>query len=263
MTSGSRMAPAGSIPAAPICRPQFSFGDMPATEMLRPAGHSKIDLAIRWSARQSDGLYLQSRYGVLRLSPVGSAIIRITFVKDLQMMPEANPAIAVSHIDRTWMYRERNGNMELTTDELCLQIDKITGAIRYMTHDKKLLLSERNKECRQIETGLNGQNKTWLFLDFQKNENLYGMGTPAQNGIKLRGSARYISPGSATGELPFLISDKGYGILLASDGPAICCDISTYGSYLYTEENAIDYYFIAGKRQNTILNAYAYLLGRL
>lgn len=263
MTSGSRMAPAGSIPAAPIGRPQFSFGDMPATEMLRPAGHSKIDLAIRWSARQSDGLYLQSRYGVLRLSPVGSAIIRITFVKDRQMMPEANPAIAVSHIDRTWMYRERNGNMGLTTDELCLQIDKITGAIRYMTHDKKLLLSERNKECRQIETGLNGQNKTWLSLDFQKNENLYGMGTPAQNGIKLRGSARYISPGSATGELPFLISDKGYGILLASDGPAICCDISTYGSYLYTEENAIDYYFIAGKRQNTILNAYAYLLGRL
>ena len=114
MTSGSRMAPAGSIPAAPIGRPQFSFGDMPATEMLRPAGHSKIDLAIRWSARQSDGLYLQSRYGVLRLSPVGSAIIRITFVKDRQMMPEANPAIAVSHIDRTWMYRERNGNLRPT-----------------------------------------------------------------------------------------------------------------------------------------------------
>lgn len=202
--------------------------------------------------------------GIIFVSSVTSRhIIRITFVKDRQMMPEANPAIAVSHIDRTWMYRERNGNMGLTTDELCLQIDKITGAIRYMTHDKKLLLSERNKECRQIETGLNGQNKTWLFLDFQKNENLYGMGTPAQNGIKLRGSARYISPGSATGELPFLISDKGYGILLASDGPAICCDISTYGSYLYTEENAIDYYFIAGKRQNTILNAYAYLLGRL
>ena len=255
----SRLTPA----SAPSCKLPFSFGDMPATEKLRPAGHSKIDLAIRWSTKQPDGLYLQSRYGVLRLSPVGSAIIRVTFVKGQQMMTETTPTIAVSHIDKTWMYRERNGKVELTTDELCLQVDKITGAIKYMTHSQKLLLSERNKECRQIETDLSGRNKAWLFLDFQKNENLYGMGTPSQNGIKLRGSARYISPGTGTGELPFLLSDKGYGILLASDGPAICCDISTYGSYLYMEENAIDYYFIAGKQQNTILNAYAYLLGRL
>lgn len=244
-------------------RHMFSFGDMPATELLRPAGHSKIDLAIRWSAKQPDGLYLQSRYGILRLSPVGSAIIRVTFVKGQQMITITNPAIAVNHIDRTWMYRERNGKVELTTDELCLQIDKMTGAIKYMTREQKLLLSERNKECRQIETDLNGQHKTWLFLDFQKNENLYGMGTSEQNGIKLRNSARYISPGAGTDELPFLLSDKGYGILLAADGPAICCDISTYGSYLYTEQEAIDYYFIAGKRQNTILNAYAYLMGRL
>lgn len=240
-----------------------SFGDMPATELLRPAGHSKIDLAIRWSARQPDGLYLQSRYGLLRLCPVGSAIVRVTFVKDRQMISGTNPAIAVDHIDKTWMYRERNGKVELMTDELCLQADKITGAIKFMSRDQKILLSERNKECRQIETDLNGRHKTWLFLDFQKNETLYGMGTPQQNGMKLRGSARYISHDAGTDELPFLLSDKGYGILLAAGGPAICCDISTYGSYLYTEQAFIDYYFIAGKKQNTILNAYAYLLGRL
>ena len=257
-----RIAPSGPI-SAPVSKSRFSFGDMPATEMLRPAGHSKIDLAIRWSAKQPDGLYLQSRYGILRLSPVGSAIIRITFVKGQQMMTEANPAIAVRHIGRTWMYRERNGKVELTTDELCLQMDKLTGAIQYMTREQKLLLSERNKECRQIEAGQNGQHRTWLFLDFQKNETLYGMGTPNQNGMKLRGSARYISHEAGAGELPLLLSDKGYGILLAADGPAICCDIPTYGSYLYTEQKAIDYYFIAGKRPNTILNAYAYLLGRL
>ena len=179
------------------------------------------------------------------------------------MIRETNPAIAVNHIDRTWMYRERNGAVELTTDELCLHINKITGAIKYTTCGQKLLLSERSKECRQIETDLNNRHKTWLFLDFQKKENLYGIGSPTQNGIKLRSSAHYISPGAGTGELPFLLSDQGYGILLASSGPAICCDIPVYGSYLYTEEEAIDYYFIAGKRQNTILNAYAYLLGRL
>lgn len=244
-------------------RPRFSFGDMPATEILRPAGHSKIDLSVRWAEKQPDGLYLQSRYGILRLSPVGSAIVRITFVKGQQMISGTHPSISVSYIDRTWMYRDRNGVVELLTDELSLQVDKITGAIKYLTRDKKLLLSERNKECRQIENGPNGNAKAWLFLDFQKNETLYGMGSRNQNGMKLRNCARYISHNENTGELPFLLSDKSYGILLATDRPAIYCDISTYGSYLYTEEAAIDYYFITGKQQNTILSAYAYLLGKL
>lgn len=240
----------------------FSFGDMPPTEMLRPAGHSKIDLAVRWTAKQRDGLYLQSRYGILRLSPIGSAIVRVTFVKNQQMISGTHPSIAVSHIDQTWMYREGNGIVELMTDELCLQINKITGAIIYMTRDRKRLLSERSKECRQIENKPGSTPKTWLFLDFQKNETLYGMGGQTQSGIKLRGSAKYIHP-KTSGELPFLLSDKGYGLLLAANGPAICCDVPAYGSYLYTEEEAIDYYFIAGKQQSTICSACAYLLGRL
>lgn len=239
------------------------FGDMPATEKLRPAGHSKIDLAIRWVTKQPDGLYLQSRYGILRLSPVGSAIIRITFTKKQQFSPGTNSKIIVSHIDKTWMYREVGGAVELLTDELCLQVDKNSGKICYMTRDKKPLLTERSKECRQIETGLNGINNAWNFFDWPKGENLYAMGAQDTNGMNLRGSARYFSHGENPKELPLLLSDKGYGILLATDGPALCCDISAYGSYLHTEEEQIDYYFIAGKRPATIMNAYAYLCGRL
>ena len=243
---------------------EILFGDMPATEMLRPAGHSKIDLVVRWVMKQPDGLYLQSRYGVLRLSPVGSAIIRITFAKGQQPAAATNSGIAVRHIDSMWMYKESNQSVDLVTDELILQVDKATGSIRYLTRDKKLLLAERGKESRQIETGLDGRNKSWLFLDWQKNENLFGMGAQGESGIHLRGTARYISHGNHTGELPFLLSDNGYGILIAADGPTMCCNIPTYGSYLYTEnEVQMDYYFIAGKRQNTIMNGYAYLCGKM
>ena len=70
--------------------------------------------------------------------------------------------------------------------------------------------------------------------------------------------------GTASGELPFILSDQGYGIVVAADSPIMCCDIPAYGSYLYAEnEEQIDFYFITGKRQNTILNAYAYLCGKL
>ncbi|MBQ7796901.1 MAG: AAA family ATPase, partial [Lachnospiraceae bacterium] len=60
----------------------FAFGSMPMNELLRPLGHAKTDHAIRWTAKHTDGLYLQSSYGVLRISPIGSNIIRVTFAKD-------------------------------------------------------------------------------------------------------------------------------------------------------------------------------------
>ena len=250
---------------SPTSKTQIAFGDMPPTEKLRPAGHAKIDLAVRWVSKQDDGLYLQSRYGLLRLCPIGSAIIRVTFAKGQEKpIQETNPKIDVHHIDNRWMFREFGGNIELTTDELCLQVNKTTGAIRYLTRDKKLLLAERNKECRQIESGINGAGRTWLFLDWQKGETLYGTGTQGSANINLRGTAKYFSHGSHSDELPLLLSDRGYGILLPTDNPVMCCNISTYGSYLSTEnETQIDYYFIAGKQANPILNAYAYLCGRM
>ena len=247
-----------------LAKSSIKFGDMPATEKLRPSGHSKIDLAIRWVTKQADGLYLHSRYGVLRLSPVGSAIVRITFAKGGQITEGFHHTIAVHGTDKRWMYKESGSTVDLMTDELYLQVDKSTGAIRYMNRDKKLLLAERGKECRQLENTPDGKTKTWLYLDWAKGENIYAMGAGDAKGLNLRGTARYISHESHTGELPFLLSDKGYGLLPATDGPVLCCDIPVYGSYIHAENaGQMDFYFITGKRQPTILNAYAYLCGKL
>ena len=272
----SRQAPKPAAPRAanPIRSgsrtPRPAFGDIPATEQLRPLGHGKIDLAIRWVTRQPDGLYLQSRYGILRLSPIGSAILRVTFVRDGQPDKAVHPGIAVDRTEKFWMYKDSGKLVELTTDELLLQVDKTTGSIRYLAQEEetsgkpRLLLAERAKDCRQLEEGPGKRKRTWLYLDWTKEEHLYGFGAAGQTSVPLRGGARYLSQQKEGGKLPFLLSDKGYGILLATDFPAFCCDIPAYGSYLYTEHSRqMDFYFIAGKRQDTILNAYAYLCGTL
>ena len=244
--------------------PDTSFGDMPDTRYLRPMGHPRIDLAVRWVSKQPDGLYLQSRYGILRLSPIGSAIIRVTFAKGNKLMEGVHPKIAVNRIDRAWMYKVSAKTVDLVTDELFLQVDKTTGSIRYMNRDKKLLLAERSKECRLIEATPTGALRSWLYLDWQKGENLYGLDAEGKLSSNLRGAARYISCGHHAAGLPFLLSDKGYGIVTASDAPTYLCDISTYGSYLHTDNTAqMDHYFIAGKRADTILCAYAYLSGKI
>lgn len=242
-------------------QPDLLFGDMPVTEKLRPIGHSKIDLSVKWFSRQSDGLYLQSRYGILRICPVSDNIIRVTFAKEGQPVAEAKKGIALRQMENTWMYREANGQIELLGDEFCLQIEKTSGAIRYMNGEKKLLVAERSKECRQVDAG--DKARSWLFLDWKREEQLYTPGTGGKAGFKLSGSARYLSAEKDSKEYPFLLSDKGYGILMATKQPVICCDIPTYGSYLSIEgDEQMDFYFITGKNQNDVISAYGKLLGK-
>ena len=240
-----------------------AFGDMPETEKLRPAGHARIDLTARWVTREQDGLYIQSRYGVLRMSPVGSGIVRITFARGQKILDGFHPDIAVHRTERAWMYKDAGSMLELMTDELCLRLDKSSGAIHYMTRDKRLLLAERKQECRQLEAGNGTKGRCWLHLDWTKETALYGLGSGKEGGMKLRGAARYINPGGS-GELPLVISDRGYGILMAAQSTVMCCDIPAYGSYLSAEsEEQLDFYFIGGKKQSTVMNAYAYLCGKL
>lgn len=236
-----------------------AFGDMPSADHLRPAGRSAADLSVRWSSMNPDGLYLQSRYGVLRLCPVGSAIVRVTFVKGSRMPEGVCSGIAVSRMEKNWKLRDMRTTVEFSGPELCLQVDKASGAVRYLSGEKKPLLAERSRDCRLIEDG-GARLRAWLYLDRTKGEKLYAPGMRGEKGISLNASARYISHGGA--ELPLLLSENGYGMLIASRNPVISCDLPLYGACLCAEgERMFDFYFIAGKQQLTIMNAYAYLCG--
>lgn len=241
----------------------FSFGDMPATERLRPAGHSKINLSVKWISKEADGLYLQSQYGTLRICPVGSGIVRLTFAKGGKRITDgAHPFIAVDRVEKNWKYKDNGKWIEVSTEELTLRIDKLSGSIQYYSGDGKLLLSERKQESRQIE-----DNRTWLYLDWQKGEQLFALGPENQAGLALKNSARILTYERPDGTmpLPLILSDRGYGILPAVTGVCFSCDIPAYGSYLYaeTEDGQMDYYVIRGKQNLTVINAYAYLCGLL
>lgn len=251
------------LKAIPAKKPAgYGFGDMPDNGRLRPIGHSKPDFSIRWTEQRADGLYLQSRYGILRLCPVGSSIVRVTFSRRAQLPQEAHPGIAVNRTDRAWKYRENAKMVELMTPELCIQADKATGALRYLTKEKTLLMAEASKEPRLIESSVSGCQSR-LFPEWDKKEKLYAAGGAGKPGIALEKTARYISHRDAE-ELPFLISEKGYGLLFATERPVIACTIPVYGQQLCLEDkDELDFYFIAGKRPDTLLNACAYLCGRL
>lgn len=217
-------------------------GDVPGPEMLRVPGHSRIDLSVKWVLRKPDGLYLQSRYGVLRLSPIKANVVRITFVREGQPEERPHPKAPWNTVDSAWLYREKETYVELKTDRLICRVDKLSGAIQYMDQTGRLLLEEKSSACRQID--LEGKGRAWTFFKWKKEEQLSAPGPDEGNQIQLSRGAHWVGMDNCNGKLPVIISDRGYGITVATDRPVICCDIPAYGSYLMTEgDGQMDYYF--------------------
>ncbi|MCH5340913.1 MAG: DUF4968 domain-containing protein [Acetatifactor sp.] len=246
-----------------------AFGDQVPSQMLQPPGHTKIDLAVRWVSKDGNGLHLQSRYGLLRVKPIASGIIRVTFSRSGRLKDITHPLIAVDRLERFWTYKDTGASVELTTDELVIRVNKSTGNLYYFNRDKKALLSERDRESRLIEDAVQGIPRNRLFLNLDKKEMIYATDGPEKTPLPLRGCSRYITPDNispADSEkcLPFLFSDRGYGLLIPTDGSVFFSDESFYGPQLCTDgQEQMDMYFIAGKDIGTLENACRYLYGRL
>lgn len=237
------------------------FGDMPENDRLRPAGHSKIDLTIRWVHERPDGLYLQSRYGMLRICPVSKGGVRVSFRREDTFDAQksiyeknglqygmagtrtgmtgthtgaADPMDSYIDLHVKWKYRDKGSMVEMTTPGLLLEIDKGAGNIRFLTKDRKVLCEERKTECRLIEA-----DKSWQFFDWKK-EKISIPNRGNSLGFSMKGSARYIH--GKEGELPpVMLSDRGYRVEVLNEGPVICCDIPSYGSYFQVAGTKIDY----------------------
>lgn len=242
---------------APKANLQTVFGDMPSNDMLKPVGHARINQSIRWVTRQQDGYYFQSQYGILRITPIGSAIFRITFCKGSSLKAGHHPLIAIDHIDKTCRAKDSIRTFELTTPEVRILIDKPSGSLQFQDGSGKLLFTEKQQESRQAEG-----TRSWWYLTLQKGEKIYA--TDGQTMLSgLKSSARLIAPDASQNRLPLLLSDRGYGIVPACSGKVIFCDIPAYGTYLCEEGEQADYYVIAGRQQSVINNAFLYLCGLL
>ncbi len=243
--AGSKISISGVIKPKEASLRQISFGRIPEEEKLHVPGHSKIDLSVKWVSRKTDGLYLHSRYGILRLCPVKEDVVRLTFVREGQPAEKPHEKVKWDTIENAWLYREKENYVELRTDQITLRVDKLSGAVQYMSQSGKLLLEERSRECRQLDPA--GEGRAWTFFKWKKEEELYAPGMEEKSGIKLSGGAHWICGDKQKEGLPTVISSQGYCIIVATDHPVICCDIPAYGSYLMTAgQKQIDYYFCVG-----------------
>ncbi len=229
----------------------YRFGEIPENGRLRPRGHSRIDSSVRIVKKTKKYIDLTGRYGVLRLTPLSSAIVRVQFTRE--------EAVGQNGWDDpspipVWTAREGKNLVEISTEKLTVRIEKKTGALQFLDAGGRLLLAERAAQPRQIDvTTL----ETWVYFDWPKKEKLKAKGVLGDDFLRMSQKAAYISFGGKKRRMPLLISEYGYGIGVAAGGAVLCCNIPAYGPYLYADGmKEIDYYFLYGGDTQGVLGQY-------
>lgn len=226
------------------------FGDIPDNSILRPSGHGRIDTAVRWVEQTACGVACVSNYGVLHVSPVNDAVIRVTFgagqkIKEL---------FQNSQTKIKWQQKETREAILINTKEIQLTVDKKSGAISYANAAGKTVLREKTAPTRQMDVV---KKQNWMYFDWSRSERLSAKGVLKDDRLPLKNTTKYICYGEKSKRFPLVYSNLGYGIAVAADSDVLCCNIPMYGPYISTEHmELIDYYFIIGATEADVINRY-------
>ena len=240
-------------------------------------------------------LHITTDKGYIQISPYSEVIVRITYNLDDYFPKSLSMGIVATPTKVAWTLNEMTDYYSLSTNALELQISKATAAITYYDSSCNLLLKEAyydskvldafpsyktvlddKTEVSQIQTAdgiketiVNAQKiydqdlyHGRLSLEWQEDEALYGLGQHEEGHLNLRGHRQYVHQANKKIAMPFLISTKGYGLLLDTYSPLIFSD-NSFGSYLYTEAvTSLDYYFVHGGSLDATIAGYRHLTGQ-
>lgn len=245
--------------------------------------------------REEDALLLETNYGRIKLEPKTSNIIRVIYTLRDTFSDQIKPGVIYKESYSNWIHTEDEEKVTLTTKDLIVEVSKETSSIKYYDHSGNILLSERDYESKNLEEFdsfriIDEDNvkvekvqtpdglkevvrdasmefdkklyRTRLYIDWDKDEAIYGLGQQEEGYLNLRGTTQYVHQSNMKICLPILVSSKGYGLLVDTYSPMIFND-TRYGSYIYTEADyEMDYYFMYGKNLDGVIRCYRNLTGK-
>jgi len=153
----------------------------------------------------------------IRLQPVADQIIHVTaisateFPADRSLMAVLPAKTAVEYTTTT-----ANGMVVITTKAIKAEVSVETGIVTYRDLNNKLILAQsKTIEPALVPKVFNGESsyKVSQVFDAQENEAYYGLGQHQQGLVNYKGRRVDLSQYNTEIGVPFLISNKGYGIL--------------------------------------------------
>lgn len=258
--------------------------------VLRPSGHAANSFATKWIQKKNDGIYLQSLYGVTRIQPVASNVVRISFCRGMEFKLPKSTAFKSYNMSKDFQYRESPQSVELTMKGMTVKFDRYRGACSFLDDAKKELLKENQNEPKYVD---DRKKTTVCYTNFTcpsgdcfhiltdlpvRAEALENIGNNSEKAdgsttkiispetvstmIKsmkfLKDTAYYISP--CDGRIPCIIKKDRYAIVPLTTSQTAFCKMPVVGTFLMQEDCYSDYYLISGKDTEGLVGTYLKLV---
>ena len=153
----------------------------------------------------------------IRLQPIADQIIHVTAISVNEFpIDKSLMAIWPSKTAIPYTAKFENGSVIITTKTIKAEVSVETGIVTYRDLNNKLILTQsKTIEPALVPKVFNGESsyKVSQVFDAQENEAYYGLGQHQQGLVNYKGRRVDLSQYNTEIGVPFLISNKGYGIL--------------------------------------------------
>lgn len=166
--------------------------------------------SVRSYRQAEDSLTVVLSEGEIRLYPLADNAVRVKYVRQEPVLPDW---MYVGNDKPVWSVKETGEEITLGLPGLVVRIDKEKGTLAYFTPEGKPILQE--KERQLVASSVQGEPTRCAAQCFYSpaDENLFGLGQFQDGQLNVRGLSRRLTQVNTQIAVPFVLSDKGYGIL--------------------------------------------------
>lgn len=157
----------------------------------------------------------------------------------------------VSETDDAWAIRSA---------AIIVMLNKQNGIVTFFDNNKARLLAEQSNEqpFRKIDDSITNISQSFAL---RPDEAVYGLGQHQNGVLNQRDQTILLKQRNMDIAIPFLQSTKGYGIYWDNYSATIYASHADGISLSSEAGNCIDYYFIAGKTADVVIDGYRKLTG--
>ena len=178
--------------------------------MVVPRGHAQ-DLE-----RTENGAVIHSAAGLVRVEACSDSVIHIVAGPAASHPPkQIVPTVIQPCLDTNFAIDAEESRVSVKTAKLRVEVDKHTGAVRFLSLGGDTILSEQAQNGRHVSAAEARDSSDGVRQDFllSPGEALYGLGQHQEGFFNLRDIPVQLLQANTNIAIPFLISTNGYGLL--------------------------------------------------
>ena len=187
---------------------------MKASVIIRLASAAILSLCLLSGCSSGNEVRIKTGDGTLILSPLRSDAIRVRVVpKGSEPLEEL---IYTEPSDGKWTYVRRNSSsVEANAGELTVRYSKSDGSLVFRDYEGNIILSEKAGGRSLTPSTVQGEQVWDVSQAFvsPEDEHLYGTGQFQDGYLDVRGLTRRLTQVNTQIAIPFVLSNKGYGLL--------------------------------------------------